>query len=172
MKMLSIFGLILLISCGKENGGAENPVSSGTGSLGNLTPEDIVLSASRRYAPSQFNSHELTVEKEGHYLIPTEIEVLDGNSGKGWLQLRVGDRKFCFQGNASSPQSTDGTLFVARWEKSDLSEPCHSSGAKIPFNSSVSVLTGDIVKLDGGGCAKGHGACLFTEVEVRLNLQE
>jgi hypothetical protein len=171
MKTICTFlGLILLISCGKDDAGAENPVSGGTGALDSVTPEEISLTASRRYAPSEFNSHETVIEVDANFTVPTTIDVLEGNSGTGWLQLRVGSRKFCYQGNASNNQTLNGTHFIAKWEKSVLTEPCHSGGAKIPFVPTVSALIGDIVKLtvDGGGCSKGHGACLFTEVDLIL----
>lgn len=173
--LVFLISALILVSCGKSKN-----KSSSSGALdvsnGNVvvTPTDLSFTASRDYNPSSFNSYNDTIDVPGNYQVPSQINVVFGNSATGWLSLVIGNRKFCYQGNASNNQVANGTKFLIKWEKSNINEDCTSGNFKIPFNNSLTVAKDDVIGLsvNGGGCSSNAGTCLYTEVTVTILVVE
>lgn len=177
MKILITLMIILSVtSCGKSKSKKRSyspQTDSSTGGV-QAIPEDLTFIASRSYGPSTFSDYVDSISVSAEYEVPLEAEVITGNSGTGWLELIVGNRKFCYQGNASNNQTPNGTKFILQWEKTNLSAPCHSSSGKIPYSTTYHAQAGDEIRLsvNGGGCSNSSGACVYTEARLDLFLKD
>lgn len=161
-KLIKLILLSLIISsCGQNNGKFIYFKDNDP----NLTEiSEFTLLSSREYSPSNWVEDNLTHKGEYVYMVPTEVLLLTGNSGTGWMSLTMGNRKFCYQGNAQTVNDI-GDKFILVKEKSDINESCLTQNLDISFNTQVTLKNNDQVKLrvDGGGC---NNNCFFTEVEI------
>lgn len=163
-NLLLILCLILLASaCGKKR--KSSPVAD---VIQAPIAVDIVLSASRTYGPSSWSNGLLTAPATANYEVPERVDIDFGNSGTGWLSLVIGNRRFCFQGNASNNSTANGTAFLLIREKAVVTEDCHTNLHNQPANRIVQISQGTEIRLSipGGGCSSG--ACQDTGVELRL----
>lgn len=167
--LLMLMLIFLVVSCAKKSSSSSNKSSVDTPAI-SVDPEDILLSASRDYRPSDWNNDERKLEFAASFLIPEEVDLIAGNSATGWMSLYVGSRKFCYQGNGAN-NSSIGDKFILKHEKLSLEEQCHNSTDNIEFSAIADVELGDEVKLviNGGGCSS---ICEYTEVEVLLELDQ
>ena len=129
---------------------------------------EISLNASRDYRPSSWNNYEDNAEQTGEFLIPEIISTIEGNTGTGWLSLAIGERKFCYQGDARNNNSGDGDSFIIKKEKTDLNEDCFKNSNDQNYALEVLINEGDSVTLsvNGGGCGS---LCEYTEVVAKLS---
>lgn len=150
MKIKSLSLILLLAACGgKDHTSYTTYLTEEAEAL----PADIVITASRTYSPSSWDSFERTSQVEGVFEVPKRLLVLEGNSGTGWASLIIGDRKFCYQGTAKSNSHTSD-VFELKREKSSLSEDCFGSSGNLTADREVSIWKDDKIKfeINGGGC--------------------
>jgi hypothetical protein len=178
MKWMILLSLFVFVSCGKDAATLiPGSVTTNANKIGNLENDMIIhiidIQNELSLEASTDEAFELSSTTEGTYKIESEIPVLEGNSGKGWLGLTIGNRKFCYQGNASNAATVDGDKFILNKELSDISANCESTEYDMPFTTEVEISFHDQIELviEGGGCAVGLGACLSTSVSTVLLLQ-
>lgn len=128
--------------------------------------------ASRFYNPSVMEPTILQFPKWAKTLmIPEYFNVMpDGNAGTGWLVVQIGEKQFCYQGNASNNNATNGTQFILKYYRDD-SESCWSRGAvKISGEQNVEFDPEKTtsVTISGGGCS--NKACLTTHASALLRV--
>jgi hypothetical protein len=133
--------------------------------------EDYVLLASKSYEPEFSLNDELKidVEKEASYLLPMEINVLQGNAGKGWIELIVGNKKFCYKGQAKH-KAQFNKVFRLKFQKKNVKDECKKKKTNVALDPVVSLKKNTVLKLNllGGGCSKTFNTCKYTEVEAEL----
>lgn len=168
-----IITLLLLTACGKDmKTGPQGPAGNTgpAGSDGEEVAVEIVLTASREYSPSKWDSTTKKILVSADYEVPKEIFVIDGNAGTGWVSLEAGGRKFCYQGISGS-NSITSKRFELKKEKAEgfADEECYSSGNDISYDERVELEKNGEVKLEvnGGGCGS---KCANTAVLAVLQL--
>lgn len=128
----------------------------------------FTILASRFYNPSVMDPTVLQFPKWAKVLlIPEYFEVMpEGNSGTGWLVVQVGEKQFCYQGNASNNNATNGSQFVLKYFRDDT-DSCWAKGAqKISGEQKVEIdpEKSTSVTISGGGCSSK--ACLTTHASA------
>jgi hypothetical protein len=121
----------------------------------------------RYYNPSQIIQKDVYVPSWVFSVrIPSEVTVASGNAGTGWLSIRTGTERYCYQGNASNNSTPNGTKFVLK--KKTLGNACNGTGMTISGQQDLVGLSKTIVTMaiDGGGCS--GSACSTTIVNMSL----
>jgi hypothetical protein len=173
-----IFIMMLVTACSKNEGEVtlDEPATTNPGITEPVqeVAKDIFLTASRDYNPSDWNNDQLTVSVGSDYVIPIELLVQSGNSATGWASLIIGPQKFCYQGNASNNSTANGTKFVLKKVKTNINVDCFNNSDNGNIIATVTIASGETVSLsvNGGGCSNNAGACIFTEVEAKILLNE
>jgi hypothetical protein len=165
MKTFLLLIIILLVSCGDRRETTIEPrrdFSSG----------DITLKASRTYNPNNWFPANMTSSITGDFTMPSVINVQNevGNAGTGWTSITVGDRKFCYQGDAASDVDTSDQFFLIK-EKNNILANCNDPAGDITFDLIVIVEQGDLIKMElhGGGCSLINPiTCQNTEIGAVL----
>lgn len=197
LKLSSIF-LILFIVLSGCAGDSDDNDDRNTNTSGEETPtpdpdpnpepdpdqapgDEITLEASIDFSDGtdgRVEGEYATVDGEydvmftGTIRIPVKIDVVDGNSGVGWTGITVGERKFCYKGNASDTQTPDGDAYELMNEAITLDLPCVPVGFDNP-DPVVEVTPESDLKLhiEIPGCAFGQGACLDTNIEAKVEVE-
>ena len=163
-----LFIALFFVGCGSKN--SSGSAANDTSTTAPVTPvgEDFAITASRTYNPSSWSNGSYTASFPAFYRVPLQIQVISGNSGTGWSSLVVGDRKFCYQGNASNNHTPNGNLFMLKNERTSVSTDCSSGSNIIVFDQNISLQSGTQISLsvNGGGCSNSAGACLNTQVSA------
>ena len=115
---------------------------------------ELVLLTTRSYNPSVLPVIEAEVGP-GIVEIPDVIELVDGAAGTGWATLRVGNLKYCYQGNGGNNNNA-GTAFVYKGAK-EADKKCDINSPGHPFLQDVlltflTARTLDVeLQINGGG---------------------
>lgn len=157
-----LINLFFSFGCGDPGNGAFN-----------LPQTDLIVIAEMRFPPMERVSGETITNFTGRLRIPGELEVLRGNSGVGWAGLTIGDRKFCYQGNAISEQTGGGDFYFLRNEAFNVLAPCLLRGEAM-FETEAQVGAGDLVSLaiEEPGCSLEAGTCVSTQTRATLEILE
>ena len=132
--------------------------------------EEFSLVASRSYSPNEITDFNMTALSDATFLVPRVVDVKEGNAGVGWMSLTVGERKFCFRGNASNSLINDGDSFVLHSEKEHVDQQCRSREGRIAYDQFLEVNRGDevVMSILGGGCSTSAATCKTTIVELNF----
>lgn len=139
-----------------------------------VKPKDIELYAIRDYQPNFWQSLNLEAKASGRYQIPERLDIIFGNSARGWASLRIAERVFCYRGNATSTSTLDGDAFILQHEKNDMTKECNNSATNMKVVPYATIQKNDLVRLHitGGGCSSVSGACLNTAIAGMIELSE
>lgn len=137
-----------------------------------LPARDLILTTTMEHGPFETNEDVRVLDFAATLDIPLELKVIQGNSGVGWVGLRVGPRKFCYQGNAISERTGGGDLFFLRHE-TNIFSPCEIL-RELVLDPIVSIGANEIasMKVENPGCSIEAGTCVFTEVRAVLEVLE
>lgn len=156
-----------LISCGDFNGDNRE----GEGFPVPFPEREILLTASIEYEPAiERTSGEYELPRSQVLRLPLELPVEVGNAGNGFASIRVGQRKFCYQGGALLPGQTS-SLYLFRYEKLNPLSLCENEdGAEAVFPDQVGANAGEVVLLsiESPGCLFEANTCVYTEVQAFL----
>ena len=182
LKVWTLLSVLMLAAagCGSDNDDDDDN-NSGGGGGGEQTPttgQEIVLTSKMTFTTDADNGFEtegddFDVDFNGSLRLPQQLDVKEGNSGVGWARLEVGDRKFCYRGNASDGDTADGSAYTLENEAFSNDIPCSELGNDSPDP----VLSVDPDKdiefeIETPGCSLGGGACEDTTVEARIDVLE
>lgn len=138
-----------------------------------VTPKDenYTISPVREYGPSGWDNVKVTFNGSGVVSIPSEVNVLTGNPGTGWMSVTLKNAKYCYQGNARNNNEVGSKFKLVKSYSSGLGRPCHQNSPSHNLGLDFSVSSGDEmhVSIDGGGCGKD---CQYTEVEFNFYFSE
>ena len=141
----------------KGEPGVQGPVGPQglQGLPGRCSPVLLTLFACRDYDPSKWHNFEMQAPVTGSVSFPEKIFVASGNSGTGWLTLKVGENRVCYQGDGANNNSVSKTFTF----KHVISSPsCDANTAtkvivSLDHNYELDVSEGNIIALqiNGGG---------------------
>lgn len=171
MKYFSMIIVFLtVLGCGKS-ADTEPQTQTATPAI----QRDITFEASRGYNPSSWSNYTEEIVLDSRARVPIELIVTNnGNSGTGWASISTEDRKFCYQGNASNNNTSNGDKFVLVKEKTLLTEECFQANNDAVYDSVIDLKSGQIINVSvhGGGCSNSRGTCLNTTVKGSIEIIE
>lgn len=169
MRILLWLLLLTFLSCGDTS----DPESIAP-TVAQEIQRDISFTVRRYYNPSTWLNYTEEVVKTTEARMPIEIEVTEGNSGKGWLSIVTPERKFCYQGNATNIRTANGTRYILIKEKSVLSEDCELTVNDQLFDREITLVQGEQihVTIHGGGCSQTPNTCLTTTARGNIEITQ
>ena len=163
INLILAVSLLLVQACGYQ-GDTERQ-----GFTPPLPADTVTLESSLTFGPLERLPGEMVMDFAAIMEVPSELTVEQGNSGVGWASLRVGSRKFCYQGNAISERTGGGSLYFLRYEQDVFAISC-ATGGEIAFDPEVIVEEGSLIRLmiEDPGCSVEAGACSLIRVRATL----
>lgn len=139
--------------------------SDGSDALAPLN--QLKVKANRDYDPSVFNPTDFSVTA-GVYKLPTDLTLLQGVSGTGWVTLRLGGEQYCYQGDGKN-NNDPGTKFTLNHVGTVGSE-CFTTASSGSTELDMLMLledTNGTLSVNGGGVSSAIRT--LTEVEAVID---
>lgn len=162
-RVLASVTLLVLVSCGDDSGDRDFSIA--------LPTDEITLVSTIDFEPIQRESGFYTVQSQGTFEIPALIEITRGNTGTGFASLVIGQRKYCYQGQAIDEREINDQGYFFLYQKENILTGCSGLDRGIAiFEPRVNVVSGDQIRLtiESGGCILEENTCIPTEAKVVL----
>lgn len=166
-KLVAMLAILALTACaGSDGSDGANGTNGNNGQPGFRDTQTVTVSTVRTYGSGSSITDGVATLPAGIVNLPLTIQVTSGNAGNGWLSVRMGDTRFCYQGTAPNATQLSGQ-FIYRGIK--VGSNCDTGGAT-PFANTVTLFedTEVVVAVLGGGCGS---LCQTTAADVTFQIK-